>query len=103
MRHDSRDWPGRSFMSPISPRSPWPWVLGLVVAVFLLVAIPYAFRARQRWEAWCQGQGGTVSSHTTWRTVPGYYDRQNRYHSSTTDWDTTYYCIDSGGRLLGVR
>ncbi len=82
-------------------RQSWPprWWLVWVALIVLVAAIgiPAAIRAQHRWETWCRGQGGTVSSHTNWTTS---YDRQGNSHS---DSNTTYYCITGDGRLLGVR
>lgn len=79
------------------------WIVVLVIGVFIATGfgIFYAIRAHQRWAARCEAQGAHVDSHTDWHTT--FSTDKNGNVTSHQNANTTYYCISSDGRLLGIR
>lgn len=74
-------------------------ILGFVVAMALV--IPWEIHRDREWRRWCAGQGGHVSSHTTW-TYGTSLDSKGRPYS-TQHSNTTYYCLSADGRILDIR
>jgi hypothetical protein len=72
---------------------------GVVVAVVagLAIALVFAIRSNNEWAAWCQSQGGHVTSHTTTTTV---VTANGKPGIATT---TTSYCLSADGRILDIR
>lgn len=64
----------------------------LVLAVLIFVAT----KQDDEWRAWCQSQGGHVTSTT--KTDIVFVDGKSGTSSSTT-----YFCLTADGRVLDVR
>jgi hypothetical protein len=76
-----------------------PWAVAAVCLGALVVAffVAMALRSQAAWEDACRRSGGTVNSHTDWTTT---YDRDGNSHNNS---NTTYYCINSDGRVTSIR
>jgi hypothetical protein len=72
-------------------------LIGLVV-VAVVGVIVFAIWDHNKWSRWCEDQGGRVDSHTSWTS------HRNSDGTSSSDSDTTYYCLDrQTGGIIDIR
>ncbi len=83
------------------------WVGKAIIAgiVVVIIALPFgiyaAAKAHAEWEANCKDMGGHVVDHTSHST--GTTIDSNGKPVTTTNSETTYYCLNDDGGIIDIE
>lgn len=75
-------------------------VIAVCAVILIVLAVVFAIREQNKWERWCEAQGGRVDRKTETHYITTF---NNGQVGSGTATSTTYYCLNSSGGIIDIQ